>query len=425
MTRESTKGNPPGRPGRPVRVLHIITRMIVGGAQENTLLSCALASRAGFHCELLSGVQTGLEGELHSETRARGVTHHLEPSLVREIHPVKDALALARLTRALRAGRWDIVHTHSSKAGVLGRCAARRAGVPHVVHTVHGWGFNAEQSAPVFGLYVALERMCAPWTDVLVHVAERDRLLGLQHRIGRPAQYRLIRSGVELARFRDEPTPPAVARRALGVPADAFVVGSVGRLVPQKAPLDLVDAFAEVAAAVPRAVLVIVGDGPLRGAVEARAAERGFADRVVLPGIRRDVPALLRAFDVFALSSRWEGLPRVFPQAMAAGLPVVATDVAGAVDIVEPGRTGFLVPPGDPAALAGAILRLAADAPLRRRLGEAARSAVDAFSAERMVRQLEDVYTALVEGRPVPEGRPEEAPSRAGHAVTMSSSSHP
>ncbi len=413
------------RPGRPIRILHVITRMIVGGAQENTLLSCALASRPGFHCELLSGVQTGAEGELHSETRARGVVHHLEPSLVREIHPVKDALALARLTRFLRAGRWDVVHTHSSKAGVLGRCAARLAGVPHVVHTVHGWGFHEGQSAAVFRLYVLLERMCAPRTDVLVHVAERDRVLGLRQRIGRPEQYRLIRSGIEIARFRDDRTPPAAARRALGVPEDAFVVGSVGRLVPQKAPLDLVDAFAEVAAAVPRAFLVIVGDGPLRGAVEARAAARGLADRVVLPGIRRDVPALLRAFDVFALSSRWEGLPRVFPQAMAAGLAVVATDVAGAADIVEPGHTGFLVPPGDTRALGHGILRLAGDAALRRRLGAAARDAVEAFSAERMAGQLEDVYTALVEGRPVPDVRPGDEPSFEGQAVTMSSSSHP
>ena len=410
---------------RPIRVLHVITRMIVGGAQENTLLSCALASSPAFECELLSGIETGPEGELHSETRERGVRHHLEPSLVRAIHPGKDAVALVRLARFMRASRWDVVHTHSSKAGVLGRVAARQAGIPHVVHTVHGWGFTPGQAAPVFGLYVALERMCAPLTDVLVHVAERDRIEGLRQRIGRPDQYRLIRSGIEIDRFRDVRATRQDVRRTLGLPDEAFVVGSVGRFVPQKAPLDLVDAFARVARERADALLVVVGDGPLRAAVEGRIAEHGLSDRVRLTGIRRDVPELLRAFDVFALSSRWEGLPRVFPQAMAAGLPVVATDVSGASDAVVEGQTGFLVPAGDVSALGGSLARLAADPELRRRLGAAARLRVEEFSAARMVRQLEGVYIALVEGRAAPEAAPDEVPSRSGQAVTMSSSSHP
>lgn len=411
-------------PERPIRVLHVITRMIVGGAQENALLSCALADPRRFPSELLSGPETGSEGELHTETRARGVCHRIEPSLVRAVHPVRDLVALLRLWRLFRNGRWDVVHTHSSKAGILGRLAARLAGVPHVVHTVHGWGFTPGQSRLVFHAYVALERWCARACDVLVVVGNADRDEGLARGIGRPDQYRLIRSGIEVGAFRDVRVEAGDVRRRLGVPPDAFVVGCVGRLSAQKAPLDLVDAFGRLAAGHPHAHLVLVGDGPLRGAVEEAVARAGLGARVHLTGLRRDVPELLRAFDVLALSSRWEGLPRVFPQAMAAGLPIVATRVAGAADAVVPGESGFLVPPGDPAALAAALETLARDPTLLRRLGETGRARVEAFSAARMVRQLEAVYAALAEGRPVP-GDDATDDGRPGQAVTMSSSSHP
>lgn len=394
---------PPGpAAARPVRVLHVITRMIVGGAQENTMLSCALVDRARFPSELLSGIETGSEGELHTETRARGVVHHLEPSLVRALHPLKDLVALWRLWRFLRRGRWDVVHTHSSKAGILGRLAARMAGVPHVVHTVHGWGFTPGQSAPVHALYVFLEWLCAFCCDTLVVVAGVDREDGLARGIGRASQYRLVRSGIEVEAYRDVATTAAEARARLGLPGDAFVVGCVGRLSPQKAPLDMVEGFAALARARPDARLVLVGDGPLRAEVESRVAALRLDGRVHLPGLRRDVPELLRAFDVFALASRWEGLPRVFPQAMAAGLPVVATRVDGAADAVEDGVTGRLVEVGDAAGLGRALLELAADPERRRRMGEAGRARVDEFSAARMVRRLEGIYAALAAGQRPP-----------------------
>jgi len=390
---------------RPVRVLHVITRMIVGGAQENTMLSCALIDGSRFTSELLTGPETGLEGELHTESRARGVVLHVESSLVRAIHPVKDIVALWRLMRFMRRGRWDIVHTHSSKAGILGRVAARMAGVPSVVHTVHGWGFMPGQPPAVHALYVFLERLCARLCDTLIVVAAADREDGLAHGIGTPRQYRLVRSGIEVAAYRDVATSSAEARSRLGLPGDAFVVGSVGRLSRQKAPLDLLEGFARLARELADAHLVIVGDGPLRTAVEARIAALGLTGRIHLAGLRRDVPHLLRAFDVFALASHWEGLPRVFPQAMAAGLPVVATRVDGAADAVEDGVSGILVDVGDSAALGRALVRLASDPELRRRMGAAGRARVEEFSAERMVRQLEDIYAALASQRvPPPDG---------------------
>jgi glycosyltransferase involved in cell wall biosynthesis len=237
--------------------------------------------------------------------------------------------------------------------------------------------------------------MCAPLCDTIVVVAEPDRVDGLRLGIGHPEQYRLIRSGIEIEGYRDVALTRAEARRRIGVPEDAFVIGTVGRLSPQKAPLDLLAAFERVAAARPETHLVFVGDGPLRGEVEARAAAAGLTHRVHLLGLRRDVADLQRAFDVFALASRWEGLPRVFPQAMAAGLPIVATRVAGAPDAIVPGETGWLVEVGDTEGLAARLRALAEDPALARHMGQAGLARVEEFSARRMVDQLAELYAEL------------------------------
>ena len=385
----------PAPAARPLRVLHVITRMVVGGAQENTMLSCAMIDPALYPSTLLTGPETGLEGSLHEEAAARGVHMIVEPSLVRRISPWHDVQATLRLERVMRAGHYDIVHTHSSKAGILGRIAARLAGVPVIVHTAHGWGFNDEQPWYLNWLYIVLERLCAPFTGALIVVGAPNRDKGLALGIGRPEQYRLIRSGIEVQAFRDVRTSRDEARRRIGLPRDAFVIGSVGRLEGQKAPLDLFAAFTPVAAEHPEAHLVYVGEGSWRGELEAAIARAGLQGRVHLVGLRRDVPELLRAFDVFALASRWEGLPRVFPQAMAAGLPIVATRVDGAPDAITPGENGWLVDVGDTAAMARYLRALAGDPAMARRMGAAGRARVDEFAVERMVEELAELYAAL------------------------------
>ena len=382
-------------PARPLRVLHVITRMIVGGAQENTMLSCALIDRSRFASTLLTGPETGVEGSLHDESTARGVRLTIEPSLVRRLSPWHDLVATIRLTRSMRRERFDIVHTHSSKAGIVGRIAAWLAGVPVIVHTVHGWGFNRHQPPHIYWLYVWLERFCARLSPVLIVVGTPNRDEGLALGIGRPEQYRLIRSGIEIETYRDVALTRDAARARIPVPRDAFVVGSIGRLGEQKSPLDLFRAFVRLAASRPEAHLVFVGDGPQRGELESAIREAGLADRVHLTGLRRDVPELLRAFDVFALASRWEGLPRVFPQAMAAGLPIVATSVDGAPDAVIPGETGWLVEVGDIEGMADRLTALAADPDGARRMGAAGRARVEEFSARRMVDQLAATYVEM------------------------------
>jgi glycosyltransferase involved in cell wall biosynthesis len=270
-----------------------------------------------------------------------------------------------------------------------------------VVHSIHGFGHAALGGGAIAALARAAERRLARHTDAFISVSQagidegrRLRLLG-----DRPAH--LVRSGIDIAAFAAADGLRDAARRQLGLPADAPVAGMIACLKPQKSPLDFVDAAAEVAARLPQARFFIAGDGELRPAVEARAAERGLRDRLLLLGWRRDVPELLGALDVLVLTSRWEGLPRVCPQAMAAGRPIVATAVDGVPEAVVDGRNGYLVAPGDAAATARRVLELLQDESLRRRLGAAGRQAVGEFSEERMVADQERLYEELL-AAPVP-----------------------
>ncbi len=382
------------------RVAHVITRLIVGGAQENTLASVIGHRRNGtFDADLVVGPTFGPEGTLIPDAERAGIRAISVPSLRREVNPVLDPIATWRLASVFRRGRYDIVHTHSSKAGIVGRVAAHLAGVPIVVHTVHGWGFHDRQPAIVRGAYVTLERRTARLADALVTVTPRDAEKGLALGIGRPEQYTTIRSGIDVARFQTPSRSRDAVRAELGIAPEQIVVGSVMRLSPQKAPLDFVAAIDAVCRNRPDVIGVIVGDGPLRARVEADLATRALGDRVRLLGLRHDVPDLLATFDVFVLSSRWEGLPRVLPQAMAAGLPIVATEVDGSGEAIVPGENGFLVPPAEPGALARHVLELVDDPASRARLGADGRARAAAFDVGVMVRDIETLYARLMAAR--------------------------
>jgi glycosyltransferase involved in cell wall biosynthesis len=379
-----------------IRVLHIITRLIVGGAQENTLLTAALLNPERYAVDVVSGPQTGAEGSLIPEAQARGIRLTILPSLVRQVNPLKDAMALAALARLIKRGRYDVVHTHSSKAGILGRWAAHLAGVPVIVHTVHGWGHHERQHPLVCWYYILLEQATQRITDRLIVVSPRNTEKGLADGIATPEKYVTIRSGIELERFRQPARSREVVRAELGIPLDALVIGTVTRLSSQKAPLDFVAAAAQVATQRPGTHFVIVGDGPQRADVEAQVAALGLTECVHLTGLRGDVPDLMHSFDVFALTSLWEGLPRVLPQAMAAGLPIVATAVDGNAEAVMDGANGFLTPPGDAHAMATALLRLLEGPALARRMGEAGQARAEEFSAHKMVNDIAALYEALL-----------------------------
>lgn len=380
----------------PLPILHLITRLIIGGAQENTMLTADYLDKSRWAVDVISGPQTGPEGSLIEEVRQRGVSLIIEPALVREIYPLKDLLALLRLWRFIKRGRYVIIHTHSSKAGILGRWAAKLAGAPIIVHTVHGWGHTDRQHPLVRHFYIGLEKLTLPITDCLITVSPRDIEKGLRDGIGRPEDYVVIRSGIELDRFGCPQRSAESVRAELGVPSGAPVVGTVTRLSPQKAPLDFVQAMGLAAQHRPDAYFVMVGDGPLRRQVEALASQLGLCGRLILTGLRRDVPELMNAFDIFVLSSLWEGLPRVLPQAMAFGLPIVATAIDGNAEAVQDGVNGLLAPPGKPAALGQSVLNLLENPQLARQMGEAGRKWVEEFGAKRMVDQIADLYEQLL-----------------------------
>lgn len=375
-----------------IRVAHVITRMIIGGAQETVLLAAALADRSRFDPVVVTGPQTGSEGSLHEQAAARGVEVFIVPELVRQVDVRRDLAIVPTLTAVFKRLGAQVVHTNSSKAGIVGRVAARRAGVPRIVHTVHGWPFHQHQRAAVAHVWKVLERRTAPLADRLVVVADADRVKGLAAGIGRPDQYETVRSGLELSLYAADAAVRAAVRAELELPQDAVVLGAVNRLSPQKDPLSLLRALAVPLRRHPNARLLLVGDGPLRPAVEALVTELGLSSQVVAVGLRTDVPRLLAAMDVFVSASLWEGLPRTVLQAMATGLPVVATAADGILDIVVDGQTGLLAEPGRPADLGAATLRVLEEPCLGPALAREAAYRLPEFDAHEMVRRLERIY---------------------------------
>lgn len=383
----------------PVRVCHVITRLIVGGAQEAAVLSCAAVDRDEFESTLVFGPQTGSEGSLQPLAQRLGVETEVVPSLVREVAPIRDVRAARALRALFRARRPDIVHTHSSKAGLVGRWAAHRELFPVVVHTVHGWSFHEHMPAWLSATYVRLERRAARWCDRIVTVSDLDREKGLAAGIGRPEQYVTIREINDLAPYEQHAGERHEARRHLGLGADEVVVGTVGRLTEQKDPFTWLRSASLVADRRPDARFVMVGDGPLRGEAAQLAKDVGLEDRLVITGLRDDVPALLPAFDVFLLTSRWEGLPLVIPQAMASGVPVVASTVDGNREVLDDGHNGLLVPPGVSAPIAAAVLELLGDAGLRDRIVDAGRRTAREYTLRNTIPRLESLYRECSEVR--------------------------
>jgi len=378
-----------------VKVVHVITRLTLGGSTENTVLSVASLAGAGHDCLLVAGAEQS-EPAVVGAARARGCRVELMRSLVRQPSPIRDVRALVGLVRLFRRERPHLVHTHTSKAGFLGRLAARLAGVPRVVHTPHGHVFYGYWGPSRTALFVALERLAARWTDTIVTLTPREVEEHLERRIGRVEQYAVVPSGVPTAALRATAPSRAAARARLGLGPGAFVIVGVGRLVPIKGFDLLVAALPALLARVPAAHVVLVGDGEERAALEARAAALGVAGRLRITGAVSDVTGHLAAADVLAAPSRNEGMGRVLVEAMALGLPVVGAAVGGIPDVIEDGGCGLVVPPEDPAALAEALVDLGVDAALRAKLGAAAPRRAEAFSTAVAGAAMASIYDGLV-----------------------------
>ncbi|HYE32838.1 MAG TPA: glycosyltransferase family 4 protein [Methylomirabilota bacterium] len=381
-----------------MRVSHVITRLIVGGAQENTVSTAVgLSKIPGVQVDLVSGPSGGSEGTLEDFVKAAGVPLHIIPHLVRPVRPWSDFAALGELTSHYKRIRPDVVHTHSGKAGILGRLAAKQAGVPIIIHTIHGPSFGPFQGPAANFVFRAAEKYAAQFTTHFSVVAEAMAEQYMAAGIGEPSDYTLIFSGFNLDPFLCAGNDPALRAR-YGIAPEDIVIGKIARLFELKGHEDLFAAAAELVRAVPNAKFLLVGDGPLRARFERLVSELGLKDRVVFTGLvsPAEIPALVGIMDMLVHLSLREGLPRALPQALAAGKPVVAYDCDGAREVCVTGKTGFLIAPRDLNGLKAAVQQLCGDPQVRDTLGAAGREFVRArFSVEKMVADTHALYERL------------------------------
>ena len=383
-----------------MRVTHVITRLVVGGAQENTLATIhGLRQKPGVEVKLISGPTTGPEGSLEPEAAKIPGLLTIVPELVRPVHPLKDFIALRKLEKILREQKPDIVHTHSGKAGILGRLAAKRAGVPIIIHHIHGPSFGKFQGALANFIFTAAEKHAAKVTDHFFCSADAMTKLYLAAGIGQPAMFTRIFSGFNLEPFLNA-TNDLGLRKKLGLEANHFVIGKIGRIFRLKCHADLLTAFAKILPQVPDARLLFVGDGALRGEIESQIRALGLTDKVIFAGLvpPGEVARYIGIMDCLAHLSYREALSRALPQALAAGKPVVAYDFDGADEVCLENETGFIVHTGDMDAAAQRLLQLANDAALREKFGRAGTAFVrENFSVEKMVDDQYNVYLRLLE----------------------------
>jgi glycosyltransferase involved in cell wall biosynthesis len=382
-----------------MKIVHVITRLIVGGAQENTLLSCEGQHDLGHDVTLITGPPLGPEGSLMDRAAAYGYRVEVFDEMRRAILPVKDWKTYRHLRRRFEELRPDVVHTHSSKAGIIGRWAAHRAGVPAVIHTIHGLAFTASTSKLVNGAYKWLERKAAPISTRIVCVADAMRDQSLAARIGSPDQYVTVYSGMETAPFLRSPVPREAVRASYGIAPDDVVVGTIARLFYLKGHDDLLDLAPDLCARFPRLRFMWVGDGLLRKQFEEHIAKMNLQDRFILTGLvpPTRIPELCNAMDILVHPSRREGLARALAQGGLAGIPVVTYDIDGNREGVLDGTSGHVLAPFDKQLLANALAGLLEHPDRRRRMGEAGRQfALGRFDAKVMVDGLEQVYQSAL-----------------------------
>lgn len=382
---------------RHARVLHLLTTYsLAAGAAENTVITAKGLPRDRFKVFLASRPGQGVEG-----ITGDNIAYLPVPHLVRGIHPAWDLLAFWEIYRLCRRWRFDVVHTHNAKDGVLGRWAARLAGVPVIVHTIHNPPFRASRYRVINSFYEWIERLTALVTDGLLAVSRENVRDFLDRHIGNVSQYRVVYSGLEFAKYRLS-TTQAAARESLGLPLETPVVGWFGRLNYQKDPITFVRASRIVAAKLPEVRFVMCGSDPLEEDLSHKVhdliRELQLGDYIRFLGFRDDLPLVFRAVDCVMHSSRYEGMGRLVCEALLCDRPVAATNVDGVREVIVSGqRGGLLVAPEDPNALAKATLTLLQDPALARALASSGRKWVEEhLSAERMILEIATIYSGLL-----------------------------
>lgn len=376
-----------------VKVLHVHTLPVISGSGINTFLTMKGLDKNRYEVELACAPGGALIDEVMKEKMEfQPIKHFRQP-----INPLHDLLALWELYHLIRRERYDIVHTHNSKAGFIGRLAAKMARVPIIIHTIHGFAFHEYEKPPRRILFILLERFAVRFCNKLITISQPLKEWGLRLRIGRPEKYVTIYSGIEVEKFRID-IDINKKKKGFGIKPDEKVVGVVAKLWEGKGHETILEAAPQIIKEIPDAKFLFVGEGYLRERLEARVREMGLSDQVIFTGFRTDIPEVTAIFDVAVLASFFEGMGRVLLEAMVLGKPVVATKVGGIVDVVKEGETGILVPPRDPIALAKAVITLLKDEELTRKMGKAGKERIDErFTAKRMVEKIGQVYDELIE----------------------------
>jgi glycosyltransferase involved in cell wall biosynthesis len=393
------------QPCNKIKVIHVITRFDKGGSAENTFITVRDLDKARYDVVLVTGasppvnagdpeakaIQTNMTAAREHQVRLIGLRH-----LVRDLNPFSDLAAFFSLLKIIRREKPHIVHTHTSKAGILGRWAAWFCRVPIIVHTPHGHVFWGYFSPWQIRLFILLERWTARITNAIVTLTPQEKEDHLRFRIAPEEKFTVIHSGVDLRTFRAGLYPPSETKVLLGIPPEMMVVGTVGRLTPVKGQEVLIRAASELIRRGEKIFLVLLGDGELRRDLEELSLHLGIAGYVRFLGWRPDVARVMAACDIFCLPSRNEGMGKVLVEAMAMGRPIIASSIGGIPDIVRSGENGILVPVGDAAAWAEAIARLCRDPEERRRMGDAGMLMAPRYSSEEMIKRIDRLYEELL-----------------------------
>jgi len=368
-------------------LFYCITKLELGGAQKQLLSLINGLDKEKYSIYLF----TAKEGILLEEASSIvGLTIKKSRFLERSINPIKDFLALFEIYLFIKKSKPDIVHTHSSKAGILGRCAAKLAKVKVIIHTVHGWSFNNYQPIVLRKIFIWLERFIANFTDRLIVVSNYDKQRGLDSYIANDNKYIIIRYGINYSEFDIRAEDK---RREFGIKSDDLVITMISCFKPQKAPQDFIKLASLVNKILPNTKFILIGDGVLREKLEKLIDRSGLRNQVILTGWRRDIPGMLYISDVFVLTSFWEGLPVALLEAMASSKPVIVTDTGGVRDVVIEGKTGYLVPLGDTNAMSNRLTALLKDPDLRLNMGRQAKDNLGFdFTVENMLKNTQDLY---------------------------------
>ncbi len=389
-----------------IKVLHIITRFDKGGSAQNTYLSLLGLRKKNYQLSLVSGLS--LESEMkHEEIKAKekdiqileseGIEFIQCPFLLRKINVIKDLKAFFNIWRIIKKYNPLIVHTHSSKAGLMGRLAAKLAGTPIIVHTPHGHVFFGYFGPFKTKLFIILEKLASRITDKIVALTNREKKDHILFKITDEDKFSVIYSGIELNTLKESSSEEKQnLKKELGIPENSLIVGTAGRLVPVKGPECLVKAAKYIISKYPDTYFMFAGDGPLEQDLKRKALEMGISDNIIFLGWRDDLAKIISIYDIFVLPSLNEGMGRVLVEAMALGKSIVASNVGGIPNLVIHGKNGFLVPPKNPKELAKYIQVLLEDKDKREEMGLAGKEMAYNFTSERMVEEIANLYKKLL-----------------------------